>query len=78
MSAFNRSCLFMRDREPYSEWFLCCLVEERDKTVIATALNLTINFTPHFNKRQCFYIIINYLNTCKHVSYISFIALFLN
>lgn len=30
VSAFNRSCLFMRDREPYSEWFLCCLVEERD------------------------------------------------
>ena len=30
MSAFNRSCLFMRDREPYSEWFLYCLVEERD------------------------------------------------
>ena len=35
MSAFNRSCLVMRDREPYSECFFVAWL----KNVIATALN---------------------------------------
>ena len=44
MSAFNRSCLFMRDREPYSEWFLRCLVEERD----GHCFELDYQFYPSF------------------------------